>query len=634
MFVFDDFENHLYHEGKSYGSYQKLGAHPVVEDGVKGTHFAVWAPNARSVSVVTDAKKYGWDKECPMEKGKGGVWEIFLAGVRKGDAYRFAITGPDGKKFLKSDPYAFQTQLRPENASVVCGLGNYTWHDAAFVKRRDNKKVLEQPLAIYEVHLGSWHKKFVDENDTDGFLNYRELGDMLADYVSFMGYTHVELMGICEYPFDPSWGYQVTGYYAPTARYGTPDDFRYMIDTLHKRGIGVIFDWVPAHFPKDDFALIRFDGTPLYESADPLRAEFPIWGSMAFDHGKPEVRSFLMSSAFYWINEFHVDALRVDAVAAMLYADFSRKMFRKNIHGGRINLESEAFLKQLTTEVRNRTTAFIAAEDSSIEQGITEEVSKGGLGFNFKWNMGWMHDSLLYFSKHFNERRNHHKVLTHTPEYVFMENFILVLSHDDVCPGKGSIVDKHPGNEWERLAGVKSLFALQFTHPGKKLVFMGLDIAQTDEWRIDKELDWYHADEPSHRDVMMNVRKLLEIYRQYPVLHADGKDPKAFEWINKDYGHANIISFIRKKPRNYSGALVVVCNFSPWHHPDHVFGVPKAGGYERIYSTYDTVPGGGGPEELGYTPVLQTEHGGWDGKPCRLRYGLRPFECIILRVPK
>lgn len=633
MGVFNEVDSYLFQEGTSYDIYRKMGAHPAVENGVDGTRFVVWAPNARSVSVATDAEGYGWSSECPMERGMGGVWELFLPGVGVGSAYRYVIAGPDGLKRQKSDPYAFRSQLRPDNASIVCGLGSYSWSDADYMSRRDNKKVLERPMAIYEVHLGSWHKRAASDGDPDGFLNYRELGNWLAEYVSYMGYTHVELMGICEYPFDPSWGYQVTGYFAPTARYGHPDDLRYMIDTLHRSGIGVILDWVPAHFPKDDFALGSFDGSALYESADPLRAEFPIWGTKAFDHSKPAVRSFLMSSAFYWINEFHVDALRVDAVAAMLYADFGRSHYRPNIHGGRINLESEDFLRQLTREVAGRTDAFIIAEDSSTEQGITDDVHVGGLGFTYKWNMGWMYDTLSYLSHDFHDRRRYHHVLTHTPDYAFSENFVLVLSHDDVCPSKGSILMKQPGSMWDKFGGVKALYTLQFTHPGKKLMFMGLEFAQQDEWHFDKELDWYLTDDPAHRDVMNNVRKLLGIYKRFPVLYSDSKDSSTFEWVNRHFADANIISFIRKNPWNYGGALLVICNFSPWNHPGYTCGVPTAGGYERIYSTYDTVPGGGGPEETGGMPVIRAEQGVCDGRPFRLSYGLRPFECIILRIP-
>lgn len=631
MGIFTDVDNYLFRQGTSYEVYKKMGAHIVTENDVKGTRFVLWAPNAKAVSVVCETIEP--DREIPMERSADGIWEAFIPQIKIGDVYRYAITGADGVKRIKSDPYSFRYQLRPDNGSVVCSLRGYKWNDSDYMADVDNTAVIDRPMAIYEVHLGSWKKEYKDEDDPDGFMNYRELGDQLADYVSYMGYTHVELMGICEYPFDPSWGYQVTGYFAPTSRYGAPNDLRYMIDTLHQRGIGVILDWVPAHFPKDDFALGRFDGTPLYESADPLRAEFPIWGTYAFDHGKPEVRSLLISSAFYWINEFHIDALRVDAVAAMQYADFSRSEWRPNIHGGHINLESTDFLKQINSELTQRTKGYLIAEDSSIERGITNDVHIGGLGFTLKWNMGWMYDTLKYLSYDFHERRYHHGELTHIPDYAFSENFILVLSHDEVNVGKGSITDRLFGSYEDKLASVKALYAFQFTFPGKKLLFMGLDFAQDSEWDFGKSLDWYLTDDPGHKDVMMTVRRLLSVYKETPTLYSDSKDSAAFEWVTKDFADANVISYIRKNPWNYSGAVLVICNFSPWHHGGYSCGVPVDGEYTRIFSTYDFIPGQGGPEELGGYPVMRCENSWCDGKPYRLSYGLRPFESVIIKLP-
>ncbi len=631
MGFFTDVDNYLFRQGTSYEVYKKMGAHIVTENDVKGTRFVLWAPNAQAVSVVCETEEP--DREIPMERSADGIWEVFIPQIKSGDVYRYAITGADGVKRYKSDPYSFRYQLRPDNGSVVCSLRGYKWNDSDYMADVDNTAVIDRPMAIYEVHLGSWKKEYKDEDDPDGFMNYRELGDQLADYVSYMGYTHVELMGICEYPFDPSWGYQVTGYFAPTSRYGAPNDLRYMIDTLHQRGIGVILDWVPAHFPKDDFALGRFDGTPLYESADPLRAEFPIWGTYAFDHGKPEVRSFLISSAFYWINEFHIDALRVDAVAAMQYADFSRSEWRPNIHGGHINLESTDFLKQINSELTQRTKGYLMAEDSSIERGITNDVHIGGLGFTLKWNMGWMYDTLKYLSYDFHERRYHHGELTHIPDYAFSENFILVLSHDEVNVGKGSITDRLFGSYEDKLASVKALYAFQFTFPGKKLLFMGLDFAQDSEWDFGKSLDRRLIDDPGHRDVMLTVRRLLSVYKETPTLYSDSKDSATFEWVTKDFADANVIGYIRKNPWNYSGAVLVICNFSPWHHGGYSCGVPVDGEYTRIFSTYDFIPGQGGPEELGGYPVMRCEYSWCDGKPYRLSYGLRPFESVIIKLP-
>ncbi len=632
MSIFSETEMKLFHKGTEYKMYKKMGAHIVTEDGEEGVRFAVWAPNALNVCVVCGSA----DDECEyeMEKSEDGIWECFVPGIKSGASYRYAVTGSDGELRRKSDPYSFQYELRPDNSSVVCSLTGYAWNDEDYQSRRDNTAVLEKPMAIYEVHLGSWKKDYRDEDDADGFLNYRDLGDQIAEYVTSMGYTHVELMGITEYPFDPSWGYQVTGYFAPTSRYGTPDDFRYLIDRLHQSGVGVILDWVPAHFPKDDFALGRFDGTPLYESADPLRAEFPIWGTYAFDHGKPEVRSFLISSAFYWIEEFHIDALRVDAVAAMLYADFSRTEWRPNINGDRINLESVAFLKQLNSEVIEKTTGYLMAEDSSVEQGITSDVKSGGLGFTLKWNMGWMFDTLKYLSYDFYERRYHHGELTHIPDYAFSENFILVLSHDEVNVGKGSILARMPGSYKDQLGGVKALYAFQFTFPGKKLMFMGQDFAQKNDWDFSKSLDWSLTENFDHHDVVLTVKNLLSLYREIPALHSDSKDSRRFEWVKKDFADANVISYIRKNPKDYDGAVLVVCNFSPWYHNGFYCGVPKGGEYERLFSTYDNIPGEGGPAELGGNPMMTAENVWCDGRPFRLGYGLRPFEVIIVKLPK
>ena len=631
MSVFSDYDRFLFHQGKSYEIYKKMGAHICFEDGVSGTRFAVWAPNAKNVSVVCDpdnAKVY-----YPMEHSADGIWERFVPGITTGEVYRYAIIGPDGEEHLKSDPYSFRYELRPKNASVICPQREYKWNDGEYQRRRNNKTVVEKPMAIYEVHPGSWKKSYKNEEDEDGFLNYRDLGDQLAEYVADMGYTHVELMGVCEYPFDPSWGYQVTGYFAPSARYGTPDDFRYLVDRLHRSNIGVILDWVPAHFPKDEFAMGRFDGTPLYESPDPLRQEYPIWGTYAFDHGRPEVRSFLMSSAFYWINEFHIDSLRVDAVAAMQYADFSRSEWRPNIHGGHINYESTDFLKQLNCDLTEMTTGYLMAEDSSVEQGITNDVRVGGLGFSFKWNMGWMYDTLKYLSYDFHERRYLHGELTHIADYAFSENFILVFSHDDVHGEKGSLLNRMRGSYEDRLGSLKALYVYQFTFPGKKLLFMGQDFAQDDPWNFDSSLDWHLADDPAHRDVTLTVRRMLEIYKEYPTLYSDSKDPAIFEWVNRNFADANIIAYIRRNPWNYGGAILVICNFSPWYHSSFACGVPLDGEYTRLFSTYDNMPGCGGPSELGGLPKMRAEKNGCDGRPYRLNYGLRPFEAVVVKLP-
>ncbi|MBR6271868.1 MAG: 1,4-alpha-glucan branching protein GlgB [Lachnospiraceae bacterium] len=630
---FTEFDNYLFHQGTNYEAYKKLGAHPCEVGGAFGTMFNLWAPNAREVSVITAPT--GWENESAgrMTRMNGGIWECFIPGVGDGDAYRYVITGADGAKRYKSDPYAFRSEKRPANASIVSRMDSFIWSDEEYLKSCDGSLAPEKPMAIYEVHPGSWKKRYDAFHDEDGFLNYRELADELSEYVGYMGYTHVELIGICEHPFDGSWGYQVTGFFSPTARYGTPDDFRYFVDKMHACGIGVILDWVPAHFPKDSFGLEFFDGSPLYESADPLRAEYPEWGTKAFDHGKPEVRSFLISSAFYWIREFHIDALRVDAVAAMLYVNFSREHWRPNIFGGTDNLESQDFLKQLNDSVTKQTRGYLIAEDSSIIPGVTRKVDEGGFGFMFKWNMGWMNDMLKYIGRDPIYRKWHHGELTHTADYAFLENYVLVLSHDEVVHLKHSLVEKAPGKKEDRLGGLKTLYTYQFTHPGKKLMFMGQDFAQEREWDENREIDWWLADDMGHRDVMQCVRNLLSVYRSHPCLYTDAQNPVTFEWVNRDDAWRNTISFIRRNPWNYDGAVLVVCNFSPTHYGDYTVGVPAAGTYRRIFSTYDSLPGGGSPDEIGGVPELTAQEGECDGYPFRLSYGLRPFESIIIELP-
>ena len=629
--VFSDFDSFLFHQGTNYEVYRKMGAHPDTVDGVSGTRFTVWAPNAQFVSVI--CAKTGWENEQWMNRSMWdqGVWECFLPGVGPGDAYRYVITGADGVKRDKSDPYSFWYEKRPANASIVYPLDDYEWHDGEYQSRRDNTKVLEKPMAIYEVHLGSWKKGWQGNGDEDGFLNYTQLADDLTQYMQYMGFTHVELMGICEHPFDLSWGYQVTGYYAPTSRYGTPNDFRYFVDRMHQAGIGVILDWVPAHFPKDGFAMGWFDGTPLYESNDPLRREFPVWGTLSFDHTKPEVRSFLIANAFYWIREFHVDALRVDAVASMLYNDYDRNEWRPNMFGGRMNLEGMDFLRQLNTEVCGRTTGYLIAEDSSPEWGITEDVKRGGLGFTFKWNMGWMNDTIRYFNLDPVYRKWHHGQLTHVVDYAFSENYVLVLSHDEVVYGKGTMVNKAPGSIQEKMGQLKALYTWQFTHPGKKLLFMGQEFAQEREWNVKESIDWHLADEFGHRDVMQCVRNLVGLYKMFPSLHSDSKNPATFEWVNRGDADRNILAYIRRNPWDYNGAVLCILNLSPVSYYDYSAGVPFGGLYTRVFSTYDSLPGQGNPADG--IPPLTADWNECDGYSHRITYSLRPFECIVLAFP-
>lgn len=631
--TFTEFDGYLFGQGTHYECYKKLGAHPCQQDGVEGVYFAVWAPHARTVSILTGLNGYreGVHVMRPAA-GSVGVWELFIPGVRAGDIYRFAVVGADGIRRMKSDPYAFQSELRPANASVVTAPDTYAWEDAAYMDALDSKDVAARPLAIYEVHLGSWKKDY-SKDRKDGFLNYRELADQLAEYVNFMGYTHVELIGICEHPFDGSWGYQCTGFFAPTRRYGLPDDFRYFVDRLHRSGIGVILDWVPAHFPKDTFSLENFDGTPLYEYADPLRKEMPGWGTYSFDHGKNQVRSFLISSALYWIREFHIDAIRVDAVAALLLNNFDRQEWRPNIHGGVENLEGVGFLRQFNDAVHSQTKAFTIAEDSSIHSGVTAPTADQGLGFDFKWNLGWMNETLKYFARDPVYRKYHHGELTHPFSYAFTENFILVLSHDEVVHLKHSMLGKMPGRLEDKLSGLKALYALQFTSPGKKLLFMGQEFAEDREWDEKREINWWFAGDFGHRDVLQCVRNLLGLYRAYPCLYADSKDSRTFQWVNGGDAGRNILAFIRRNPWDYNGALLVIANLSPVSYPDYSCGAPLPGYYERVFSTYDSLPGQGNPAEIGGIPPLTAAAGECDGLPYRISYGLRPNEVVVIRLP-
>ncbi|MDO4982603.1 MAG: 1,4-alpha-glucan branching protein GlgB [Eubacteriales bacterium] len=623
-FAITQAERKKFSSGTSCSAYKFMGAHLRRENGVSGVHFALWAPNAKSCSVLCERTDWTGDKGA-MQKGEGGIWESFVPHMRAGELYRFLVEGCDGEKRWKADPYAFYSELRPSNCSIVCSLGGYEWGDGAW-EGHSGESSLQKPMAIYEVHLGSWKKDF--SLNSDGFLDYRTLADQLAEYVTYMGYTHVELIGICEHPFDGSWGYQVTGFYAPTSRYGRPDDFRYFVDKMHRCGIGVILDWVPAHFPKDSFGLRCFDGSALYESPDPLLAEYPEWGTMAFNHARNEVRSFLISGAIYWIREFHIDALRVDAVASMLHTGFGRPEGRLNRYGGTENLDSIAFLRQLNRKVRMEG-AFIIAEDSSIMPGITEDVKNGGIGFNYKWNMGWMNDTLKYIGTDSIYRHWDHTELTHSPDYAFFENYVLVLSHDEVVHLKKPMLLKAPAGRPEQFANLKALYTYQFTHPGKKLLFMGQDFGDDKEWDEKRQISWELASLEDHRAVLECVRKLLHIYRTRACLYADSKNPATFEWINSTDSDRNIISFIRRNPWNYEKAVLVVCSFSPMQYDGYCVGAPVEGYYKRIFSTYDTLSGAQSD-----IPPLTAQKGECDGRDFTLKYDLRPFECMILDFPE
>ncbi len=637
--MFTDYDGYLFHEGTHYELYKCLGAKETIEDNQRGVRFSVYAPNAKLVNVRIasqyEAGGRGVDLDegsswlVPMERHDSGVFTVFVPNLWKWAAYRYEVLGSDGILRKKADPMASFSRLRPSALSLVCPKSRYEWHDGEYMANLSPETVHEKPMSIYEVHLGSWKKDY--RRGEDGFLNYRQLGNELSEYVKYMGFTHVELIGICEHPFDGSWGYQVTGFFSPTSRYGSPDDLRYFIDKMHENGIGVILDFVPAHFPKDSFGLENFDGTKLYEPADPMLEEYPEWGTKAFDHKKPEVRSFLISSACYWLNEFHFDALRVDAVASMIYLNFGRNTGRKNIYGGEENLDSIGFMRQMNAAVEKMTKGYLIAEDSSIMSGVTAPSKQGGIGFAFKWNLGWMNDTLKYFQKDPIFRGYHHGELTHTVDYAFTEYFILVLSHDEVVHLKKSLLGKMQGAEGDKLGALKTLYAYQFAHPGKKLLFMGQEFAEPTEWYEGAEIDWSLADDTWHRDVMEELRLLNAIYRKYPCLHTDSLNANTFNWVNRNDAMRSTVSFIRRNPWNYEGAVLAVCNFTPVYLENYTVGVPLKGLYKRIFSTFDSLPGGGTvscetvPEEAAERKC--------DGLPYTLTYNLRPYETVYFELP-
>ncbi len=554
-----DLDLHLVGEGRHLRLWEKLGAHLRVENGITGVGFAVWAPNAKAVRVVGSFNS--WDGRIhPMRMmGTSGIWELFVPDIEAGALYKFEVLGADGRLVLKTDPFAFYTQTAPETSCIVY-TSNYEWNDDEWMAVRDATNQHAQPMSIYEVHLGSW--RTAPDGST---LSYGDMGLQLAEYCREMGFTHVELMPPTEHPFTGSWGYQVSNYFAPTARFGDPDDFREMIDTLHGEEIGVLIDWVPAHFPKDDWALGRFDGTALFEHADPRKGEHPDWGTLIFNYGRNEVRNFLISNALYWIEELHIDGLRVDAVASMLYLDYSRAEgeWLPNQFGGRENIEAIEFLKELNEVVgAEHPGAITAAEESTSWPGVSKPVHLGGLGFGFKWNMGWMHDTLDYFSMDPVYRRFHHNQLTFSLWYAFTENFILPISHDEVVHGKGSLIRKMPGDRWQALANLRSFYAYMWAHPGKQLIFMGSEFAQDREWNHDQSLDWHLLDLEEHRAVQHLVRDLNHVYKGIPALWELDFSEDGFSWIDPNDADGNVLTFYRTDASG-DGFLVCACNFSP-----------------------------------------------------------------------
>ena len=592
-----DFDTYLFAEGKHYDVYEKFGAHPMTIDGVKGTYFAVWAPHARRVSVVGDFNM--WDGALnPMQMMQtSGIYELFIPDVAPGAVYKYQILTRDGEILYKADPYGNQCQVRPDNANVVADLTGYKWKDTGWIdnrKKQTRETELKKPMAIYECHLGSWKKKIEDSDF--GFYTYRELAKMLCDYVKKMGYTHVELMGIAEYPFDGSWGYQVTNYYAPTSRYGSPDDFMYFVDHMHENGIGVILDWVPAHFPRDAHGLGRFDGMPLYEHPDPRRGEHPDWGTYIFDFGRNEVSNFLTANALFWVEKFHVDALRVDAVASMLYLDYGKQdgQWLPNKDGGNENYDAIELLRKINTVMEERNPgAFLIAEESTAWAGVTAPASMKGLGFLYKWNMGWMNDFLEYMKMDPYFRSFNHNRLTFSLSYTYAENYVLVISHDEVVHLKCSMLNKMPGVEMDKFANLRTAYGFMYGHPGKKLLFMGQEFGQLREWSEARSLDWFLLDQPLHKKMQKWVADLNHMYTTYDACYYNDNNQMGFEWTKVDDANTSIIAFVRRG-KTVKDQLLFVCNFVPVERKDYWIGVPCLTEYEEIINSDAKIYGGSG----------------------------------------
>ncbi|HEY0016734.1 MAG TPA: 1,4-alpha-glucan branching protein GlgB [Longimicrobium sp.] len=625
--VISDFDLYLMGEGTHLRLWEVLGARPMEVDGVAGVAFGVWAPGARRVSVVGDFNQWDGRRHAMRRHPAQGVWEIFVPGAAEGACYKYEILPRQGPAFLKADPLAFAAQLRPETASVVADLRGYAWGDAEWMEARRGKDFCVEPMTVYEVHLGSW-KRVAEDGDRP--MTYRETAHALADYVCEMGFTHVELMPVMEHPYDPSWGYQVTGYYAPTSRFGTPEDFRYFVDHLHQRGIGVILDWVPAHFPKDAHALRRFDGTALYEHEDPRLGEHPDWGTMVFNFGRNEVRNFLVSNALYWMEEYHVDGLRVDAVASMLYLDYSRQpgQWVPNRYGGRENLDAIEFLQQLNAAVRDRHPgALMIAEESTAWPGVTQAPHLGGLGFHLKWNMGWMNDFLRFMKEESVHRKYHFNLMTFSLMYAFSEKFVLPFSHDEVVHGKGSLINKMPGDAWQKAANLRLALGAMWSHPGKKLLFMGIELGQWREWSEARSLDWHLLDEPLHAGMQRWMRDLNALYRAEPALWQNDFSHSGFEWIDFHDVEQTVLSYVRCSEGS-EHELLFVLNCTPVPRHAYHLGVPRAGRWREVLNSDAEIYGGSNVGNMG---VVETVPLAAHGREQSLPVTLPPLGVLVLR---
>lgn len=627
MFNFiTDFDIYLFGEGNHLKIYEKLGAHLIKFDGTEGVHFAVWAPNAKYVSVVGDFNEWNPSKNPMKLLGSSGIWATFIEGLKEGMLYKYYIHGWDNSVQLKADPYGFFFEVRPKSASIVYKLKDkYIWNDSKWIEKRKNTNWLNEPISIYEVHLGSWRKK------PDGsFLNYRELAHELIPYVKWLGFTHVELLPIVEHPLDESWGYQCVGYYAPTSRFGTPQDFMYFVDYAHQNDIGVIVDWVPSHFPKDGHGLIRFDGTCLYEHEDPRKGEHKDWGTLIYNYGRNEVRNFLIANALFWFDVYHIDGLRVDAVASMLYLDYSKKEgeWIPNQYGGKENLEAIDFLRKMNELTHGHYPGTLTiAEESTAWPMVTRPTYIGGLGFTMKWNMGWMHDTLFYFSRDPIFRKYHTNSITFSLLYAFSENFVLPLSHDEVVYGKGSLFQKMPGDKWQKLANLKLLYGYMYGHPGKKLLFMGSEFAQINEWNWQWQIEWHLLDDEAHRGVTNFIRDLNSLYKKEKALYEVDFHWNGFEWIDFSDSEQSIISFIRKSKNNRE-FLIFIFNLTPVPRFNYRIGVPEEGFYKELLNSDSYIYGG---SNFGNNGGVWSQNYPFHGRPHSIELTLPPLAVLILK---
>jgi len=627
--VLTDEDLYLFGEGTNYKIYERLGAHPMTINGISGVFFAVWAPNAKRVSVIGDFN--GWDgRKHPMRvRGLSGVWELFIPDLKEGNLYKYEIKTQAGHLYEKADPYGFYNEFRPKTSSVISNLEKFIWDDQDWMTRRVHEDPLKKPISVYEVHLSSWMREPEEDNR---FLTYRELAEKLIPYIKDIGFTHIELLPVAEHPLDTSWGYQVTNYYAVTSRHGKPEDFMYFVNECHRQGIGVIIDWVPAHFPRDGFSLAYFDGSFLYEHADPRLGEHKDWGTLIFNYGRNEVKNFLTANAVFWFDKYHIDGIRVDAVASMLYLDYSRNEgeWVPNEYGGRENLAAIEFIKHLNEVIYKEFPGVLTiAEESTAWPGVSHPTYLGGLGFNLKWNMGWMNDMLTYMSKEAIHRKYHHNMITFALIYAFHENFMLVLSHDEVVHGKRSLLDKMPGDMWQKFANLRALYGFMFGHPGKKLLFMGAEFGQWIEWDSDQSLDWHLLEYDSHRQLQQYVRDLNHLYTSEPALYRHDFNYQSFEWIDFRDSDNSVISFMRRSLENEKDTLVFVCNFTSVPRQGYRIGAPMPGYYRELINSDSAFYGGSNMGNANGGGIAEPTP--WQGQPYSLNLTLPPLSTLILK---